>query len=100
MDILFVNKLKKIKKGRFLKNDEKEPMLSIIERLDELYSPDESSFLKDLVRCQKFIIGFSKQNDFDQAWEIMSLSKLVLKNLQNESPDHKGRPTSNPKLLF
>ena len=47
MDILFVNKLKKIKKGRFLKNEEKEPMLSIIERLDELYSPDESSFLKN-----------------------------------------------------
>lgn len=85
MDIDFVNKLKKIKKARFEKHTEQEPMLSIIKNLDNLYNLEVSDYLRDLVRCQKLIITFSKQNDFEQSMEIILISKLILKNLKNES---------------
>ncbi|WP_309842162.1 hypothetical protein [Flavobacterium sp. 2755] len=60
-------------------------MLTIIEQLENLYDESESSFLNDLVRCQKLILIYTKNLDFSQAQEIITLSKSILGCLEGEA---------------
>jgi len=85
MNISFIKQLNNIDKASFEKPIFLEPMSSIFEKLDSLYSPDDCDCLYNLIRCQKLIISRCNKNDFEEMNEFISISKILLKQLKNES---------------
>jgi hypothetical protein len=81
----FLIELSKIKRAKFKSIISKEPMMTILEHLEDFYNESDSSSLKDLVRSQKLILIYSKNLDFSQAQEIIDLSKSILESLNGEA---------------
>lgn len=81
----FLKELQNIKKAKFKNSLTDEPMLSIIEKIDKHYDEEQCSSLRDIIKAQKLIILYSKASDFEQALEIIEVSKTILSFLKNES---------------
>lgn len=81
----FLQNLKNLKRTKFIRPETMEPMAIIEEEIKVLYNKNECYFLAELRRCQRLIIDYTKDQNFSEANEIISISRKILEKLKGEA---------------
>lgn len=81
----FTLKLQKTPISRYISTEVlAEPMEHLIRNIHHHYHIDDCDFLIELARCQKLVIHYTKQEDYEQVKELNDIANKILLNLSSE----------------